>query len=541
MSKQQHDQDEQQAPKGADASRSDKEESTPAPSKTSEASSSNASPPAAEKSSKSQRSRSRGRRGNGTGKADEGAGTRPTATDTAAPGERTDTGTGPGETAESAKPKQASAAPEGTAAAPENTPDTPASGAPASTSSTDKPAAASPATTGATSETSAASTPGTASDDKRSSAGASTTPSRPASGGAGGTGAKTSTPGGGNGGSGQRLGLAALLLVIALAVVVALLGWWGWQRLEAQQQRLDQADANAEAIADLESRFEDSESERQSALEEAQASLRDEFESYRGEVDDTLDRVLDELSSQQDTDEREWLHAEAAYLLRLANQRLQLERDVEGAAALLRTADERLREADNPALVPVRREIASELAELDSVPRVDRAGLYLAINAQQQQLAKLPLTQDIEEIAAQPGEDTPPSGGWQEQLGRFASELKDLVTVRRHDQELEALITPQQESYLRQNARLVLEQAQLALLREEPELYQASLDKAIELVRGYYATDRDGVETTLERLNELRDASIRPELPDISGSQQALATFIERRFESNGDGEGDDA
>lgn len=490
MSKQQHDQDEPQAPKGADASRSDKEESTPAPSKTSEASSPDASPPAAS-GGKSQRARSR--RGNGKRGNDKAAaadGDAPKAPETPAkapetpakaPGERTDTGTGPGTTAGADKPSTQSATPPG---------------------------------------------------------GSSKTP-----GGAGGGSGRTpssSAGGNGSGDTGKGLGLAALILVIVLAVAVAAFGWWGWQRLEDQQQRLDQADANAEAIADLESRFEASESERQSALDEAQASLRNEFENYRGEVDETLDRVLDELSSQQDTDERDWLHAEAAYLLRLANQRLQLERDVKGAAALLRTADERLREADNPALVPVRREIASELAELDSVPRVDRAGLYLAINAQQEQLAKLPLTQDIEEIAAQPGDDTPPSGGWQQQLGRFASELKDLVTVRRHDQELEALITPQQESYLRQNARLVLEQAQLALLREEPELYQASLDKAIELVRGYYATDREAVETTLERLSELREASIRPELPDISGSQQALATFIERRFEAD-DGEGDEA
>ena len=58
------------------------------------------------------------------------------------------------------------------------------------------------------------------------------------------------------------------------------------------------------------------------------------------------------------------MFSEVEYLLRLANQRLQLERDVEGAAALLRTADARLEEANNPALVPVRRAIAEELAAL---------------------------------------------------------------------------------------------------------------------------------------------------------------------------------
>ena len=248
--------------------------------------------------------------------------------------------------------------------------------------------------------------------------------------------------------------------------------------------------------------------------------------------------MLDELSSEQETDERDWLHAEAAYLLRLANQRLQLERDVMGAAALLRTADDRLREADNPALVPVRREIASELAALEAVPRVDRTGLWMALDVQQRQIAGQPLSQEIEELAARSGIEEAPSGPWQQQLSRFGQELKDLVTIRHHDAELEALITPEQESYLRQSVRLVIEQSQLALLKEEQELFEASLDKALTLIEGYYDTSASGVQSAVERLRELQGAAIRPELPDISGSQQALATFIERRFESR---RGDDA
>ncbi len=122
------------------------------------------------------------------------------------------------------------------------------------------------------------------------------------------------------------------------------------------------------------------------------SELRSELDSYRSDVNSTLDEVLAQLSQEQETDERDWLHAEAAYLLRLANQRLQLEGDVDGAAALLRTADARLVDADNPALTSVRREIASELAALDAVPRVDRTGIYLALNAQQERISGLRLS-----------------------------------------------------------------------------------------------------------------------------------------------------
>lgn len=184
--------------------------------------------------------------------------------------------------------------------------------------------------------------------------------------------------------------------------------------------------------------------------------------------------------------------------------------------------------------MPVRREIAGELAALDAVPQVDRTGLWLSLNALQTQIAGQPLSQEVEEIVARSGIEEAPTGTWRQQLSRFGEELRELVTIRHHDTALEALITPEQETYLRQSVRLVIEQAQLALLKEEQELYEASIDKALTLINGYYDTGASGVRSVVSRLEALKGEAIRPELPDISGSQQALAGFIERRFESRG-------
>jgi uroporphyrin-3 C-methyltransferase len=333
--------------------------------------------------------------------------------------------------------------------------------------------------------------------------------------------------------------------VIILAIALAFIAWQGWLRLESQQQRLDEVAQQAEgsasqqAVSDLESRLDSGEAERDEALQSTLGDLRDEFDSYRSDVDETLGQVLDQLSQEQDTDERDWLHAEAAYLLRLANQRLQLEGDVDGAAALLRTADARLVDADNPALTPVRAAIANELAALDAVPQVDRTGLYLALNAQQERISSLRLSQEIEEQAVTSSIEQPPTGTFQRQLARFGEELKDLVVVRHHDEALEALITPEQESYLRQSLRLVLEQTQLALLNEEKELYDASIDKALQLLNDYYDTTREETQSVITRLQELKEAEVKPELPDISASQQELARFIDNRYETRGQSGGD--
>lgn len=349
--------------------------------------------------------------------------------------------------------------------------------------------------------------------------------------------------GGKNGGS--KSGRLAVALVIILAIVLAFVAWQGWQRLESQQQRLNEVAQQAEGsasqqtVSDLESRLDSGEAERDEALQSTLDDLRGEFDSYRSDVDETLGQVLDQLSQEQDTDEREWLHAEAAYLLRLANQRLQLEGDVDGSAALLRTADARLVDADNPALTPVREAIANELAALDAVPQVDRTGLYLALNAQQGRISSLRLSQEIEERAVTSSIEQPPTGTFQRQLARFGEELKDLVVVRHHDEALEALITPEQESYLRQSLRLVLEQTQLALLNEEKELYDASIGKALQLLNDYYDTTREETQSVITRLQELKEAEVKPELPDISASQQALARFIDNRYETRGQSGGD--
>lgn len=421
-----------------------------------------------------------------------------------------------------------------------------------STTSTAKSADTTSSSAASPSQSAAQPSPSSSSGSASSSPSSSAASSKPTSNkSSSGTTPPTGHKGSGNGQSGggksggSKSGGLAIALVIILAIALAFIAWQGWLRLESQQQRLDEVAQQAEgsasqqAVSDLESRLDSGEAERDEALQSTLGDLRDEFDSYRSDVDETLGQVLDQLSQEQDTDERDWLHAEAAYLLRLANQRLQLEGDVDGAAALLRTADARLVDADNPALTPVRAAIANELAALDAVPQVDRTGLYLALNAQQERISSLRLSQEIEEQAVTSSIEQPPTGTFQRQLARFGEELKDLVVVRHHDEALEALITPEQESYLRQSLRLVLEQTQLALLNEEKELYDASIDKALQLLNDYYDTTREETQSVITRLQELKEAEVKPELPDISASQQELARFIDNRYETRGQSGGD--
>ncbi|SPJ32752.1 uroporphyrinogen-III C-methyltransferase [Kushneria phyllosphaerae] len=328
--------------------------------------------------------------------------------------------------------------------------------------------------------------------------------------------------------SGRRSVLLPILLVLLLLSLAAI-GFGAWL-FEQQRNEMDQL---RQDVTQVQQSTRQSTGEVSGALESSDQRLG-QLQSKLEENDQALSRVMEELTRSQQTDERQWQNAEIEYLLRMANQRLQLERDISGAQSLLETADQRLRQIDNPAQLPVRRAIASELSQLKSLPDVDQNGLFLTLSAMAGQVDDLPLSQESEALSAQKDDGSLFTGGWREQLSRMGTQLKDLVTVRRHDEPLEALITPTQEGYLRQNVRLLLEQAQLGVMRSNEEIYRESLERAGTLITTYFRTEDSNVQRLQKQLESLSQRNISPELPDISGSVDAINKLQNAR--RNGEG-----
>ena len=100
--------------------------------------------------------------------------------------------------------------------------------------------------------------------------------------------------------------------------------------------------------------------------------------------------------------------------------------------------------------------------------------------------------------------------------------MRKLVTIRANEEPVQPLIQPGSETFLRQNLRLQMEAARLALLREDPVFYRQALVTATRWLKKYYATDDSAVQATLEQLAELGSVQIRPEMPDISQSLRLL-------------------
>ncbi|MGA0838462.1 MAG: uroporphyrinogen-III C-methyltransferase [Pseudomonadales bacterium] len=216
-----------------------------------------------------------------------------------------------------------------------------------------------------------------------------------------------------------------------------------------------------------------------------------------------------------------WHLAEIRYLLRMANHRLQLERDIRGAMLLLSAADDSLARLDDPRFTPVRAYIAEERLALEALPGADVEGLFLALEAIKRDLDGIEPRAPAFEAAADPGR--PIMDGT---LAALWAAVSDLVRFRRLDTPAQALLLPEEALYLELNLRLMLERAQLAALRREQPIFDSSIGEARDWVERYFDSADVKVQRLSEGLAAVAPVELSAPLPDLSASLVALDAVL---------------
>jgi len=246
----------------------------------------------------------------------------------------------------------------------------------------------------------------------------------------------------------------------------------------------------------------------------------------------SVEQRLEAEPTQRDV--QEWLWTEAEYLLRLANQKLTLQGDADSALLILSTVDEMLRDSGDATVLGVRDALAGEMLALRNLEYVDVPGLYVRMNNLLPLIDQLSLRNTLvqnysDQLAAQQGATLSADTGF----GVRALELLGSIFVwQEWDVAPEALLPPQQEATLKQNLRLMLEQAQLALLMAEQEVYRSSLEKGRDWMTRYFAIDAGAGRTLGQELESLAAATVATSRPDISGSLALLQQANARRAQS---------
>lgn len=339
------------------------------------------------------------------------------------------------------------------------------------------------------------------------------------------------------------LPLAAVAVAALLAVGALGLAWFNSERLRDLEQELvrrqagsqataaeaqKSAQANAEQIRELGAKL---------ALAEARLA---EVALQRAQLEDLLQ------SFSRSRDENIVSDLEAG--LRLATQQTQLTGSAEPLMNALRQADERLQRLKLARLEGVRRALLRDMDRLKAVNHVDTSTLVLRLDEVTRLIDELPLLSEPQrrEQAPKPKVATaakPASaasapvdalGRWwagAQQLGAEVwDEAKGLLRVTRIDQPNAMLLAPEQAYFLRENLKLRLLNARLALMSRQHEAARADLQAAVETIERYADAKQRRTQLALELLRPLQ-AQARPvqwPRPEDSLAALAAATGVVR-------------
>ena len=215
----------------------------------------------------------------------------------------------------------------------------------------------------------------------------------------------------------------------------------------------------------------------------------------------------------------QWTLAEIEQVLLTAAQQLQLAGNVKAAIIALEGADTRLQRLDKPQFTALRRAIAADLANLRAVPSLDEVGASARIEALVARHASWPLA------SAQASEAAPaaqPSGRATDFGQELWNELKRLVQIRRVEGNEAVLLPPDQAYFLRENLRLRLLSARLALLAQDQAAFEADLHAVSVMLNRYFNTRDAGVVAALKEVRRLASLQIAGKVPGIDASLTAL-------------------
>jgi len=329
-------------------------------------------------------------------------------------------------------------------------------------------------------------------------------------------------------GSGSALGWFNFLLIILLSGLIAVAGWYGWQHHHLLVNELAQLKASQNS----------SQTQAAQQANQQQKQLA-ELQKTQQELIVQLAQNSEALAQIPTAGRQDWLLAEAEYLLRIANQRLQLEKDWSSALSMLQAADNVLVEAKNPRMNSVRALIADEVIALRKAPSLDVQGAVLRLQALQKELPALPWipnkysvqkNNSSQQTATENITADVQNEAWYVRVwNKISNALTGLVRIRVHQDGAPQPLSPDQQYYLEQNMHLMLEQAQAALLREEEDLYQHSLQRVVEWMQNYLIVEDASTEAALLSVQELLEWPVAPARPDISGSLLKLQSLLEQQ------------
>jgi uroporphyrin-3 C-methyltransferase/uroporphyrinogen III methyltransferase/synthase len=345
------------------------------------------------------------------------------------------------------------------------------------------------------------------------------------------------------------------LIYVALAVLALLLlaQWWYSHRdmsslREEVAQRLKSDESTNTEMKVLVRSVQDNTKELQSKVSVLEGK---QIEAQSQQL--ALEQLYQELSRNRD----DWALAEIEQVLSTASQQLQLAGNVQGALIALQYAESRLSRSDKPQFIMIRRAVAKDMERLKALPTVDLTGIALRLDSAISQIDNMPLLADEKpiEVATPPktsrrarknvagGAATTPavkenvgSGSssewlailenkWNSWSNEMWTELRQLIRVRNVDTPEALLLSPTQAYYVRENLKLRLLNARLALLSHNESAFRSDLIAAQDAIARYFDTRARQTQTAQALLRQVQGSNLSIQMPTLADSLNAVRNY----------------
>jgi uroporphyrin-3 C-methyltransferase len=328
---------------------------------------------------------------------------------------------------------------------------------------------------------------------------------------------------------------AGAAVLAALAAAALVLAWNTQQRLKSLEAELvkRQQDSGSQAT---EARTLAREAELSARESAAKLALLDARVAETSLQRTQLEELIQSLARSRD----ENVLADLDSAIRVALQQAAITGSAEPLVATLKQADERLARYNQPRLERVRRAVVQDLDRTRSAGVTDITVLTIRLDEVIRQIDELPLVAAPErrasartpaEAAAAPAAPAS-AASWQSRLGerwrdfsgRLWQETKSLVRVTRIDQPEAMLVAPEQAFFLRENVKLRLLNARLALLSRQFDTAQGDLRDAQAALARYFDHSSRRVVQVEELVRQVSAQARLVSVPRPDATLAAIAT-----------------
>lgn len=251
-----------------------------------------------------------------------------------------------------------------------------------------------------------------------------------------------------------------------------------------------------------------------------------------------LEQLYQDLSKNRD----EWALSEVEQVLSTASQQLQLAGNVQGALIALQNADRSLGRSDKPQFLNIRRAIGADIERLKAMPAVDLAGVALRLDNVIAQVDSLPMLSDEKPLlpaapvretrkkSLDPAPETLSLGQrmvqtWRNWSQEMWDDMRQLVRVRSVETPEALMLSPTESFFVRENLKLRLLNARLALLSRNEATFRDDLASSQEILLKYFDTRARATQSAQAALRQVQANNLNIEMPTLSESLNAVRNY----------------